>query len=108
MTFANFLLRRIEKVLEQESGHYQLKVEKFSETLDEAFGALSDANSEILIGIEDLHLGQLNYRGEPVSVLDLYRMLPKAGNDCLHASRLRHWPLFSMKLWTGPSQKKNH
>ena len=51
-------------------------MEKVSETLDEAFGALSDANREILIGIEDLHLGQSNYRGEPVSVLDLYRMLP--------------------------------
>jgi hypothetical protein len=75
-TFANFILRQIEQALEQESPHYQLNLEKTSETLDEAFGALKVAGKEILIGIEDLHLGQECYRREPLSVLDIYRMLP--------------------------------
>ena len=76
MTFANFLLRRIEKALELDEGHYKLKEDAVRETLDEAFDALSGASREILLGIEDLHLGQSSYRGEPASVLDLYRMLP--------------------------------
>jgi len=76
MTFANFLLRKIEKVLQLEEGYYKLKADSVVEKLDEAFEDLSVANKEILLGIEDLHLGQSLYRGEPVSVLDLYRKLP--------------------------------
>ena len=75
ITFAAFILRRIEAALDLEDGHFELPVDQLDQVLLQACAQLKAAGKEILIGIENLHLGDQAYRREPWTVMDVYRLI---------------------------------
>ena len=75
ITFAAFILRRIEASLDLPDGHFELPADQLDQVLLQACDQLKSAGKEILIGIENLHLGDQAYRREPWTVMDVYRLI---------------------------------
>jgi hypothetical protein len=75
ITFACFLLRRAEAALGLPDGTYADDPAQLLGALRDAKERLRHAGRRVLVGLEDLHFGYAPYRGEPLTVADVYRSL---------------------------------
>jgi len=78
-TVARVVLRKIEALLGLDDGHFKDPMPTILKTLDTACEALRASSKRLLLGLEGLHRGQTPYRGEPISVLDVYTALAGSG-----------------------------
>ena len=74
VTFCCFLLRQIEK-LSQGTCQFENIPKNYIGELRRGLDYLRDSGKHLLIGICDLHNGDLSYRGENLTVLDVYHQL---------------------------------
>ncbi len=78
LTVGRVLLRLAEEALGEQAGSRSSTVAdliKADGPLLQASAALAAAGKEVLLGIEDLHNGAVAYRGEPLTVRDVYEAL---------------------------------
>lgn len=74
-TLAQQLLRTIEGMLGHPDGHLKANMADVLTGLKDGMAELSGANKRILLVIEGVHRGLDAYRGEPTSLLEVYRAL---------------------------------
>ncbi len=74
LTFCCFLLRQIEK-LSQGACQFESIPKDYIGELGRGLDYLRDSDKRFLLGICDLHHGDLSYRGEDLTVLDVYNQL---------------------------------
>lgn len=75
LTLARVVLRMTETALGEEPGSRKGSATDLMARLQQALSDLSGANKRVLLGIEDLHNGLEPYRGEPVTVREVYESL---------------------------------
>lgn len=77
LTFCCFLLRQIEKLSQGTFKFENIPKDHIGE-LRRGLDYLRDSGKQLLIGICDLHYGDLSYRGENLTVLDVYNQLSES------------------------------
>lgn len=89
LTFCCFLLRQIEKLSQGACQFENLPRDHIGE-LRRGLDYLRDSGKQLLLGICDLHYGDLSYRGEDLTVLDVYNQLSDSSitvvSSTLHGS----------------------
>ena len=78
LTLARTLLRMSEEALGEPAGARQASAAELCAAqgpLQAALQEVAAAGKRLLLGVEDLHLGREAYRGEPLTVLDVYESL---------------------------------
>jgi hypothetical protein len=76
-TFCCFLLRQIEKLSDGACYFDEIPKDCIYE-LTRGLDYLRKTGKQMLLGVSDLHLGELSYRGEVLSVLDVYNRLSES------------------------------
>jgi hypothetical protein len=74
-TFARMILRRIEGLLGLDEGHFKDPMPTVLTVLESACEELAKTDKRLLVGLDQLNEGQQPYRGEPLTVLDVYGAL---------------------------------
>ena len=78
VTLARVVLRLVERALGEPEGHRDAPPEGLLDDdgpLKTALADLEHAGKQVLLGLDNLHEGQVAYRGEPYTVLDTYEAL---------------------------------
>lgn len=81
ITLARVVLRMIEEALGEKSGCREASAKDLLRTnspLQKALSDLAAAKKQVLLGIENLHHGATSYRGEGLTVLDVYKLLAES------------------------------
>lgn len=85
LTFCCFLLRQIEK-LSQGACQFENIPKDYMGELRRGLEYLRDSDKRLLLGICDLHYGDLSYRGEDLTVLDVYNQLSDSSISVISSS----------------------
>ncbi len=75
LTFLQFIFRQIEKLTDSPENTYGRNRKTLFSDLKSAQNTLKSSGKKLLIGLENLHLGQSVYRREELSVFDVYQAL---------------------------------
>ena len=77
-TFTRFIISQIELTLKKAKGYYFINNTDHIKALDNGLKDLKDKNRYLLIGIENLHIGENFYLKENMNIIDIYNLLVKS------------------------------
>ena len=77
-TFTRFIINQIELTLKKDKGYYFINNTDHIKALHNGLKDLKNENKYLLIGIENLHIGENFYLKENMNIIDIYNLLVKS------------------------------
>jgi len=77
-TFTRFIINQIELTLKRDKGYYFINNTDHIKALHNSLKDLKNENKYLLIGIENLHIGENFYLKENMNIIDIYNLLVKS------------------------------
>ena len=77
-TFTRFIINQIELTLKRDKGYYFINNTDHIKALHNGLKDLKNENKYLLIGIENLHIGENFYLKENMNIIDIYNLLVKS------------------------------
>ena len=77
-TFTRFIINQIELTLKKDKGYYFINNTDHIKALHNSLKDLKNENKYLLIGIENLHIGENFYLKENMNIIDIYNLLVKS------------------------------
>ena len=77
-TFTRFIINQIELTLKRDKGYYFINNTDHIKALHNSLNDLKNENKYLLIGVENLHIGENFYLKENMNIIDIYNLLVKS------------------------------
>ena len=74
-TFTRFIINQIELTLKKDKGYYFINNTDHIKALHTGLKDLKNENKYLLIGIENLHIGENFYLKENMNIIDIYKLV---------------------------------